>query len=890
MTPSALRWPSFERPGQTDQIGPVFDDEARIDHTFGDWVEGAVIGGLVDPPEFCAADIGQAWAELESKQPEQAEDGVRIGRRVGHDFHRLKLGLLIEQKSEDYKAITQGTGDNHGTQTAELVGDHIVPGDPAGLTEIFRVRASVNGAGRRGEPHPIGRSNLTGSPMSHNGQATVGRDNGGVGGSDGLWTNEVLADPRQPFSSQGRHIGTNEWLHADVAGLADQSGAKADVEILDPGLSFAEVGEGFTEAGAGHDFKKYVRQRGFGHHPLDGGSKQLQALWLIELIERADDDLRLFPVGFETQIRIGVGPGGDFAKGLVQKIREPIDLGRGVERSAQGSADQQSGFLPGSALQHAPAGITIADTRLGEDISTFDRRAPGINDGEHIGFGIADHALRIEGIAPPCLGNGLGRRISHFGAGPVLDRFQIVDGGHDSLATWRRPGFNAIGDIEEQPSCPTPLGEKFGIGFRSVGFGDGLDIGPGGFDIGARQSIEKRRAPQIEREFVGDGDKTCHLAQEQGSVIQIAQASHAGFLAVALRIPDQVRQQGFGEFGSIVLGRCFQRIEKGGDSRAASRFAQRRDGRWLAYACYSGEPLKSCRWNAPRRCWAQIEGSNGVQPIQVAQEFGWRTLRRYGSKGVQSGECGSILGIEQLVDAVALAGAEARDQAVPKAGLCSVTNTSDQTLQSGASRYEHLVDNEPSHSADNQNARPVVPAPAKRIKPSHQTKSGEPIVTKIREPEAVADQVEVALLRAFSKITIQGHPITQVKLVAERHQNGFGDVVLSIGKCSQKTGTAEQNGKAQAIVPAAQRLNDLVIEPVEVEISVKLFRRRVAIKAREATALIIGEVTCRHGVRNLGVLRRGRHRPQHGGLGLAKHMCEIKLFCNMFRTPFGAAA
>jgi len=37
--------------------------------------------------------------------------------------------------------------------------------------------------------------------------------------------------------------------------------------------------------------------------------------------------------------------------------------------------------------------------------------------------------------------------------------------------------------------------------------------------------------------------------------------------------------------------------------------------------------------------------------------------------------------------------------------------------------------------------------------------------------------------------------------------------------------------------------------------------------------------------RNLGVLQERQQVRRRNGLRLAKHMCETKSFCNMFRTP-----
>jgi hypothetical protein len=95
-----LEMPEFQRAGEADDVRPVFPDQREIDGAFAKAVEWAVISFPVDPPQLDVTEVSQPRAELVAKQPEQAEHRVGIGGGVGHEFDRLQLGFLFEEKGE----------------------------------------------------------------------------------------------------------------------------------------------------------------------------------------------------------------------------------------------------------------------------------------------------------------------------------------------------------------------------------------------------------------------------------------------------------------------------------------------------------------------------------------------------------------------------------------------------------------------------------------------------------------------------------------------------------------------------------------------------------------------------------------------------------------------
>lgn len=100
---------------------PVLQDQLHIDFVRGEFVEYAIVGFPIDAPEPRAADIGDARAELVTKQVEYSKNRICISGSVGHDLGRLKFGLLFENDGDEIEAVAQRAGDGHSVETGELV-------------------------------------------------------------------------------------------------------------------------------------------------------------------------------------------------------------------------------------------------------------------------------------------------------------------------------------------------------------------------------------------------------------------------------------------------------------------------------------------------------------------------------------------------------------------------------------------------------------------------------------------------------------------------------------------------------------------------------------------------------------------------------------------------
>ena len=83
---------------------------------------------------------------------------------------------------------------------------------------------------------------------------------------------------------------------------------------------------------------------------------------------------------------------------------------------------------------------------------------------------------------------------------------------------------------------------------------------------------------------------------------------------------DHVGQQSFRQFGGIVLGCRFERMEERRNGCGSTGFLKGGDGGGLADARHPREPFESCGGNASRWRRSQIERPHRIEPIEMAVE------------------------------------------------------------------------------------------------------------------------------------------------------------------------------------------------------------------------------------------------------------------------------
>ena len=476
------------------------------------------------------------------------------------------------------------------------------------------------------------------------------------------------------------------------------------------------------------------------------------------------------------------------------------------------------------------------------------------------------------------------RRIAHLRVGPVGNFREVADCLLHGLAAGCGVHFQPGGDVEEQTACPAPAGKKLRIRLGVTRPGNRIDLGHRGHEIVAGKPLEQGVAPLIQRQGVLFKDQLGHVTQQDGGIIEIAQASQPGLFVGGFGILDEIGDQRLGQFGGVILCCRFERMEQRRHGCRPARFLKGGDRGRLSRPCNPRQPLKARGRNAPWRRWPQIERANGFEPIEVVQEFAGGPLDRHGSQGVQRSEAAFAALIEQLGNALALFVVESSDKPFPKTLLRAVSDAAHKAFEDADARQQHLVDDEPRRGTLDQRAGVVVAAPAQRIKPSGQAKPGRSVVCEFREAVTLADQGEMAeaLTVLKVKITIEAGGFLQTELIDQESRDRTGDFDIGARKDANTSCRSQHERKAEAVVVAAQPVGNFPVASVQVEVPCQLIRRGSGGKIGIALPLLVGQVAGGHIVRNFRLLRRVNEARKTWDISLAKHLCESHYICNMF--------
>ncbi|MCY1740642.1 hypothetical protein OVA00_08920 [Ensifer sp. SL37] len=318
--------------------------------------------------------------------------------------------------------------------------------------------------------------------------------------------------------------------------------------------------------------------------------------------------------------------------------------------------------------------------------------------------------------------------------------------------------------------------------------------------------------------------------------------------------------------------------------KSSTRLLQGGNGRGLSDARYPREPLKGCGGNASWWHRPQIERPDCVEPIEVAVEFGRHPLRRNGPQSIQGGERGGIARVEQPSDARALIITQAGDQMAPEPRSRPVADSPDQSFDNRDAWQKHLVGNEPCRGSLDQGAGPIISAPAQSVEPSGQPEAGRGVVAEVGEATMRPDQRQVPDASTSLEIGINPCRGFKAKLLDHCRQNRRRDIGRRDRKRPQKSNTRQHHGKAEPIMIASQRPDEVVVGSVQMEVPGELIGRRFAVEAGKTLALNVREVAGRH------IVRRGWATPESKANYFANHMREIGSFCSRFRTDAEVAA
>ena len=230
----------------------------------GELVERPVVGGGVKPPEPGAAGVGESRGELVAEQSEEPEDDVGIAGGVGHDLAGTHAGLRVKQPVEQVQRVGLGAGHDHGVDRDVVIGGRGQGGDAAAAVVVAAVEAGVDGAVGDHEPQPVDRGDLAAAPAGRELEPGVVVDDPGVGGDQRLGADVVAGDVFQSRFAQRGNALVDQRLVADVAGLRDEHGADADVQVREAGVGLVLVGEAVEEPCLGRDLQQQVGQVGVG--------------------------------------------------------------------------------------------------------------------------------------------------------------------------------------------------------------------------------------------------------------------------------------------------------------------------------------------------------------------------------------------------------------------------------------------------------------------------------------------------------------------------------------------------------------------------------------------------------------------------------------------------
>ena len=171
-------------------------DEHPVDLVTREAVQRAVVGG-VQAPERGGAGVGEPRRVLIAKDPEQAEDHVRVPGGIGDDLPRPDARLGVEQPVEDVRGVGLGAGDHDRVQPGVVVGGRAEQRDAAAPVEVAAVVGGVDRAPRNDEPQPVDRRDLAAAPALGEPELGVEVDDPGVRRRERLRTQVALRDVPQ---------------------------------------------------------------------------------------------------------------------------------------------------------------------------------------------------------------------------------------------------------------------------------------------------------------------------------------------------------------------------------------------------------------------------------------------------------------------------------------------------------------------------------------------------------------------------------------------------------------------------------------------------------------------------------------------------------------------
>ena len=151
-------------------------------------------------------------------------------------------------------------------------------------------------------------------------------------------------------------------------------------------------------------------------------------------------------------------------------------------------------------------------------------------------------------------------------------------------------------------------GKKLRIRLGVTRPGNRIDLGHSGHEIVAGKPLEQGVAPLIQRQGVLFKDQLGHVTQQDGGIIEIAQASQPGLFVGGFGILDEIGDQRLGQFGGVILRCRFERMEQRRHGCRPARFLKGGDRGRLSRPCNPRQPLKA-RGRRGTSTWTEATGT-----------------------------------------------------------------------------------------------------------------------------------------------------------------------------------------------------------------------------------------------------------------------------------------
>ncbi len=332
----------------------------------------------------------------------------------------------------------------------ELVAGEVVVGDAAVGVEVLAVGPGVEAVDRDDEPQAVGGGDLAAAPRPGQGDLGLVVDQAGVGPGDGLGADVVLLEPGEPASGRRGDVGADQRFQPDVAGLREEHGAEARIEIGDAGVPLADVAELAGEARPGQDLQEDLGEvhagqphrhvatqvdqgglrakwQGTVEQPHRHVATQVdQAVGLVDLAQGCERHDVAATAAVDRHGGVARQVGGRPPVGVVELSAEAVQfLGR-RGRAVQDAADAQPYLLPGRPLQQLGVGIAPAAAGGHEQASVSEAVLDPFQRAERVEAAIAP-VLRSDRQPFPGRGQQGPESPAHVGPLPPLDGLEEAD-------------------------------------------------------------------------------------------------------------------------------------------------------------------------------------------------------------------------------------------------------------------------------------------------------------------------------------------------------------------------------------------------------------------------------------------------------------------------------